>query len=62
MNKDPALTHKTSLLVRADSGREAIDLLVTGCVTEEPSIALASQIAIARQVEPTADSLLQVTA
>lgn len=55
------MPHKISILVRADVGRDAIELLVTGCLTEDTAGILATQLSKARDLDPSAPILLDLT-
>ena len=49
-----ATDHKISILVRADIGRDTIDLIISGCLNTQTVDPLAVQVARARQVDPAA--------
>lgn len=49
-----ATDHKISILVRADIGRDTIDLIVTGCLNPWTVDLLARQVARARRIDPAA--------
>lgn len=53
--------HKISILVRADVGRGAIELLVTGCLTAPTARILSAQIARARDLQPFEPILVDLT-
>ena len=55
------MPHRISILVRADVGRDAIELFVTGCLTEQTRGPLASQITKARNLDPSAPILIDFT-
>lgn len=55
------MAHKISILVRADVSRNAIDLLVTGCLTDATSRILATQIIKARELGPVEPMLIDLT-
>lgn len=55
------MPHRISILVRADVGRDAIEIFVTGCLTEQTRSTLASQIAKARNLDPSAPILVDLT-
>lgn len=48
------MTHKISVLVKADVGRDAIELYVSGCLNVETAKVLAAQIERARAFDPSA--------
>lgn len=56
------MPHKISILVRADVGRDAIELFVSGCLTGDSISALAAQIVKARVIDPSAPILVDLTA
>lgn len=55
------MPHKISILVRADVGRNAVELLVTGCLTLPTSTVLAAQIFRAQQLQPSEPILVDLT-
>lgn len=55
------MPHKISILARADVGRNAIDLLVTGCLTLPTVRILTAQIDKARELGPSEPILVDLT-
>ncbi|WP_114855368.1 STAS domain-containing protein [Brachybacterium sp. YJGR34] len=55
------MTHKISVLVKADVGRDTIDLYVSGCLNSETANVLAAQISRARALDPAAPILVDLT-
>lgn len=55
------MTHKISLLIRADIDLDAIELVVTGCLTEQSVTALLEQIARARMLDPASPIRVDLT-
>lgn len=56
------MSHKISILVRADVGRDTIDLVVSGCLNPDTGDVLAQQIARARALDPAAPISVDLTA
>src|SRR5699024_9797800 len=48
VSEGPPMPHKISLLIRADIDLDAIELIATGCLTEQTAPVLLEQIARAR--------------
>lgn len=48
------MTHKISILVRADIGHDTIDLIVSGCLNQATADTLALHVARARTCDPAA--------
>lgn len=55
------MNHKISILIRADVGRDTIDLVVSGCLNEETGTALAAQISKARSLDPAAPVIVDLS-
>ncbi|PWH06426.1 hypothetical protein DEO23_05495 [Brachybacterium endophyticum] len=56
------MTDEISVLIRADVGRETIDVLVRGRLTEQTRQTLATQILKARTLDPASAILVDLTA
>lgn len=56
------MNHKISLLVRADLDLDAIDLVATGCLTEQTVQVLLEHIARARMLDPASPVRVDLTA
>lgn len=55
-----ATDHKISILVRADIGRDTIDLIISGCLNAQTVDPLAVQVSRARQVDPAAPVIVDL--
>lgn len=55
------MTHRISILIRADVGRDTIELIVSGCLNKETSTALATQIAKAQSLDPAAPVVVDLS-
>src|SRR5699024_4655826 len=61
VTEGPVMTHKISLLIRADIDLDAIELVVTGCLTEQAGTALLAQVARARMLDPASPLRVDLT-
>lgn len=55
------MPHKISLLIRADIDLDAIELIATGCLTEQTAPVLLEQIARARMLDPESPIRVDLT-
>jgi len=55
------MSHKISILIRADVGRDAIEIYISGCLTEDTRHVLAPQIVKAGTLDPSAPILVDLT-
>lgn len=59
--KSRTMTHKISILVRADMKSQSIDLVVTGCLNSDTAEALHRQITRARGLAPATPVLVDLS-